>query len=289
MHSAVESMLKSYDLKTPEDHIAALKEIIQEIALLGLYREGFFKIAAFYGGTALRIFHGLDRFSEDLDFSLLKKDGKFDLSPFTAAVRNELGAYGFEMEVEEKVKKADSPIKSTFIKGGTLIHLLKISSISPPVSGVHRGELIKVKLEVDTDPPGSAGYDIRYHLVPVPFSARLFDPHSLFAGKVHALLCRGWQGRVKGRDFYDFVWFVSRGVPLSAAHLRARLVQTGDLGRKDKLSEDEIRRRLLQKFTEKEIKAAKKDILPFIRDGRAVEVWSEAFFKDVVKEKMKVG
>ena len=156
MHSAVESMLKSYDLKTPEDHIAALKEIIQEIALLGLYREGFFKIAAFYGGTALRIFHGLDRFSEDLDFSLLKKDGKFDLSPFTAAVRNELGAYGFEMEVEEKVKKADSPIKSTFIKGGTLIHLLKISSISPPVSGVHRGELIKVKLEVDTDPPGSA-------------------------------------------------------------------------------------------------------------------------------------
>lgn len=283
MHSAIESMLKNYSLKTPEDHVSALKEIIQQIALLGLYRAGFFKEAAFYGGTALRIFHGLDRFSEDLDFSLLKKKARFDLSPFLFAVKDELGSFGLEMEVEEKEKKPGSQIKSAFIKGGKLYHLLKITSITPPVSGVHREELIKVNLEVDTDPPGGAAYDIRYHLVPVPFSVRLFDPSSLFAGKIHAILCRGWQARVKGRDFYDFVWFVSRGTPVSLPHLRARLIQTGDLGPKEKFDEAAMKSRLLQKFTEKEIKAAKKDIMPFIKDHTSVEAWSEGLFKEVVK------
>ncbi len=189
VHSAIESMLAEYSPRTADDHISALKEIIQEIALLGLYREGFFKIAAFYGGTALRIFHRLDRFSEDLDFSLITKDSRFDISPFTEAVRSELGSFGLEMSVEEKTKRSDSAIKSAFIKGGTQVHLLKITSLKPPVSGVHPGELIKIKLEVDTDPPPGAEYDIKYHLVPIPFSVRVFDLPSLFAGKVHALLC----------------------------------------------------------------------------------------------------
>lgn len=288
MHSAIESMLANYSLKTADDHISALKEIIQEIALLGLYREGFFRTAAFYGGTALRIFHRLDRFSEDLDFSLIKKDSKFDISPFTKAVRSELGSFGLEMRVEEKTKSSDSAIKSAFIKGGTQVHLLKITSLKPPVSGVHPGELIKIKLEVDTDPPPGAEYDIKYHLVPIPFSVRVFDLPSLFAGKVHALLCRGWQGRVKGRDYYDFIWYLSRGVPLNSAHLAARLAQTGDIGKKGKLTEKDIRQRLNERFEATDFSRAKRDILPFIKDHRAIELWSEDFFASVTKDKLKI-
>ena len=161
MLSVIQGMIESYQCRTIDDYRNALNEIVQEIALLGLYRGGFFNTAAFYGGTALRIFYGLDRFSEDLDFSLLEPDPDFELSSYIRVLRDELGAYGLDMTVEEKIKTNETPVKSAFIKGGTQIHLLKISALSPPVSGVHPDEQIKVKLEVDTDPPAGAGYEIK--------------------------------------------------------------------------------------------------------------------------------
>ena len=160
-----------------------------------------FMRAAFYGGTALRIFHGLERFSEDLDFSLAEPDPVFRLDDYLDAVAAELGSWGFVMQVETKQKNAGSPIQSAFIKGGTLVHLVRIASVVPPVSGVPENELLKIKLEIDTDPPAGAGFEIGYRLEPIPFSVRLYDRPSLFAGKVHALLCRNWGQRVKGRDF----------------------------------------------------------------------------------------
>ena len=156
MHSAIESMLEKYKPKSIDDHKNALKEIVQEIALLGLFRSGFFNKAAFYGGTALRIFYGLDRFSEDLDFSLLSPKSDFNLSRYTKYIQNELGAYGFEMTVDEKTKSVDTAIKSAFIKGGTEIHLLKINSVKNPSKGVHGDEQYKIKVEVVTLPPAGA-------------------------------------------------------------------------------------------------------------------------------------
>jgi len=135
MHSAIEDMLKKYACTTEDDYKNALKEIIQETALLGLFRGKFFEVAAFYGGTSLRIFYGLDRFSDDLDFSLLNPETGFDISPYCDYIHNELAAFGFEMEVSKKQKPADSNIESAFIKGGTLIHLMKIAAAKPPVSG----------------------------------------------------------------------------------------------------------------------------------------------------------
>jgi len=288
MHSAIETMLKAYELNSVEDKKNALKEIVQEIALLGLYRSGFFSKAAFYGGTALRIFHGLDRFSEDLDFSLLESNNSFQISRYTKSIQSELGAYGFEMRVEEKTKSTESAIKSAFIKGGTEIHLLKINSIRKPVKGVHANEQLKIKLEVDTNPPAGAEYEVKYQLNPIPFSVRLFSPESLFAGKMHALLCRSWGKRVKGRDFYDYIWYLSHNFKIDLDHLSERMRQTGHLANDTMLSNDLLLDKLLARFKEIDFEQAKRDVLPFIKNAQSLDLWSEEFFKAVSLDKLKV-
>jgi hypothetical protein len=274
MHSAIEDMLKTYDCRTADDCRHALKEITQEIALLGLYRGGFFARAAFYGGTALRIFHGLDRFSEDLDFSLLKSDKAFDLSSFTQAVQDELGAYGLEMTVTEKIKGNDSPVKSAFIKGGTQIHLLKIQSVRPPIAGIHPQEQIRVKLEVDTEPPAGAAFEMKYQLRPVPYSVRLYSLPSLLAGKVHALLCRSW--------------FLSQSVPVNLVHLAERMRQTGHLTVGEALTEKDLKVLLNRRFAAVDFDQARKDVLPFIKNPDAVHLWSAEFFSAITDDKLTV-
>ena len=288
MHSAIADMLKAYDCRTTDDYRHALNEIVQEIALLGLYRGGFFAKAAFYGGTALRIFYGLDRFSEDLDFSLLKSDKTFDLSSFTQVVQDELGAYGLEMTVQEKIKKNNSPIKSAFIKGGTQIHIMKIASIQPPVTGIHPQEQLRIKLEVDTQPPPDATFEMKYQLRPVPYAVRLYSPSSLLAGKMHALLCRSWKTRVKGRDFYDYVWFLSQSIPVSITHLSQRMKQTGHLADDAVLTADDLKSRLRQRFAAVDFGQAKKDVLPFIKNPDSVGLWSADFFSTITNDKLKI-
>ena len=288
MHSAIADMLKSYDCRTADDYRHALNEIVQEIALLGLYRGGFFTSAAFYGGTALRIFYGLDRFSEGLDFSLLKNDKNFDLSSFTQVVQDELGAYGLEMTVKEKIKQNDSPVKSAFIKGGTQIHILKIASVQPPVAGINPQEQLRIKLEVDTEPPSGAIFEMKYQLRPVPYSVRLYSASSLFAGKMHALLCRSWKMRVKGRDFYDYVWFLSKSIPVNITHLAQRMKQTGHLPADAVLTEEDLKSRLRKRFTSVDFDQAKKDVLPFIRDHSAVGLWSADFFSTITDDNLKI-
>jgi hypothetical protein len=275
-------MLRKYPHRTKEDQTNALKEIIQQVALLGLFRAGFFDKAAFYGGTALRLFHGLPRFSEDLDFSLIKKKINFSLASYCEAVRTELLAYGFEAEVTQKGKAADTGIESAFIKAGTLRHLLKIGATHPAVIGVHAGELLKIKIEVDTDPPAGATYEVKYLLEPIPFSVRIFSLPSLFAGKVHALLCRNWKGgRVKGRDLYDFVWYVSKNVPLDASHLAHRMRQTGHCGPHEPLNQSDILQLLNKKFHSINYAQARHDISPFIKNPDEVKIWSAEFFTSI--------
>lgn len=288
MHSAIDDMLKAYDCRTADDYRHVLNEIVQEIALLGLYRGGFFAKAAFYGGTALRIFYGLDRFSEDLDFSLLKSDKTFDLSSFTQIVQDELGAYGLAMTVQEKIKKNDSPVKSAFIKGGTQIHIMKIASVQPPVTGIHPQEQLRIKLEVDTQPPPGATFEMKYQLRPVPYSVRLYTPSSLLAGKMHALLCRSWKTRVKGRDFYDYVWFLSKSIPVNIMHLTERMKQTGHLPADAVLTEKDLKSRLRNRFASVDFNQAKKDVLPFIKNSEAVELWSAEFFSAITDDKLKI-
>lgn len=270
-----------------DEYKNALKEIIQEIALLGLFRANFFDIAAFYGGTALRIFYGLDRFSEDIDFSLLKESESFDIAPYCDFIKDEIAAFGFEAEVTKKVKAVESNIESAFIKTGTLISLLKIEAVSPPVSGIEKNELLKIKLEIDINPPSGADYEVKYLLTPIPFYVRLFSASSLFAGKLHAVLCRDWKsGRIKGRDLYDYVWYLSRSIPLNVHHLEERMKQTGHLKRHERLTPHVLGKILKDKFSSVNYEQAKLDVMPFVKDPFALNLWSADFFNSITEDKL---
>jgi predicted nucleotidyltransferase component of viral defense system len=288
MPSPVQDLLNRYECKTPDDYRHALKEIIQEVTLLGLSRAGFFREGAFYGGTALRIFHGLDRFSEDLDFSLEVPKADFAIETYTSSVRDELAAYGFEVQVERKEKASDSAVQSAFIKGGTLVHLLKIASLTPPVSGVPPNEQLRIKFEVDTDPPAGASFEVKYQLSPIPYSVRLYDQPSLFAGKLHAVLCRAWKNRVKGRDFYDYLWYLTHQVCPNISHLEARMRQSGHWDRPDPLDGPKILQLLDERFAQVDFAQAAEDVRPFIRDPRSLDLWSREFFVAVTKDKLKL-
>lgn len=201
-------MMSRYDAKDLMTKKNAVKEVAQEIVLCGLSRAGFFDKAAFYGGSALRIFYGLDRFSEDLDFSLVQKDPDFDITKYFPMVRKEAAAYGLDFEAAEKHKSADSNIRSAFLKGNTKEHILKFYPRTE-TSGIPANELIKIKLEVDIDPALGAGFEHKLRMLPSPYQVRLYDLQSLFAGKIHAVLCRAWRNRVKGRDLYDYAFYIS--------------------------------------------------------------------------------
>jgi len=278
-------MLAGYQCKTADDYRNALKEIIQEITLLGLSRAGFFQSGAFYGGTALRIFHDLDRFSEDLDFSLSAPDAGFSIQSYTRTVRDELAAYGFDVQVERKEKTAESAVQSAFIKVGTLVHLLKIASLTPPVSGVSPTEQLKIKFEIDIDPPLGASYEVKYQLNPIPYSVRLYDLPSLFAGKLHAVLCRQWKNRVKGRDFFDLLWYLSKSVTPNLVHLENRMRQSGHWDDPAPLDSNKVLHLLLDKFSDVDFAQAVSDVRPFVRDQRSLELWNAGFFEAVTRDR----
>ena len=227
MNTVIEEMLKSYQVDNIYDRKNAMKEIMQEIVLCGLSRAGFFKEAAFYGGTALRIFYGLDRFSEDLDFSLEQINLDFDLCSYFPVLEKEVKTFGLNVEIQEKEKTKDSNIRSAFLKGNTKEHLLLFYADERLVGTVDKNEVVKIKFEVDTNPPAFATYEHKYRLLPVPYEIRLYDMPSLFAGKIHAVICRGWQSRIKGRDLYDYIFYLSKAVTVNQKHLRARLIDNG--------------------------------------------------------------
>ena len=285
--SPIQKMFEKYQCSNNDERRSAIKEIVQEITLVALSRAGFFNRAAFYGGTCLRLFHGSERFSEDLDFSLMESDPSFDLGTFIPAIRDELGAYGFEMDVMEKHKTQNTPIQSAFIKGGTLIHFIKVASINPPVAGVSKNELLKIKIEIDTNPPAGAGYEIRYRLSPTSYSVRLYDLPSLFAGKIHALLCRNWKQRAKGRDFYDYLWYLSHEVSVNKIHLESRMIQSGHWQVEKKLTLNDILLLLDKRFSSVDFKQLKEDILPFIKDPISLDLWDKNFFSTISHEYLK--
>lgn len=281
MNDALETMLARYRPESFADYENALKEIVQELALLGLWRSKFYEHASFYGGTALRIFHRLPRFSEDMDFSLLSPEENFDLVPHLVAIQTELTAFGFDFEVERKLKSKRTAIESAFIKGETQVNLLTIGTPESIRRRLPKLQRVKIKLEVDIDPPPRALHEVETLLVPIPFQVRLFTPSCLFAGKLHAVLCRAWKGRVKGRDFYDLVWYLGREIPVNLPHLQARMEQTGHWA-SGQLTLETLRERLSKRFTEIDFEAAKADVRPFIRDAEELTLWDRGFFDNLL-------
>lgn len=265
--TVVEQMLRRYALNTHEDRSLAVREVMQEIALAGLNRGGFFENAAFYGGTCLRIFHGLPRFSEDLDFSLLKPDTNFSFEPYFKTLREEFAAFGFEVEITQKQKTATTDIASAFLKKSSSIYDLQVAG----------QKAMKIKFEVDTDPPLGFATEEKLLIAPYSFYVKCFSLPDLFAGKMHALLYRKWKNRIKGRDWFDFEWYVRRGSALNLAHFCERARQSGDL-ESAALKPQEFVAMLQARIRALDVDSARQDVMRFIKDSAALNIWSQDYF-----------
>lgn len=260
-----DQIAQRYNPQTETEYLNALKEAFQEVALLGLYRGGFFDKAAFYGGTALRILYSLDRFSEDLDFSLLQKDSGFDIEGYFPAIIDEFEALDIPISLDKKVKSKDSGIESAFLKNDTATYTLKIQ------------KTIKIKLEIDTTPPLKFQTESKTVLYPTTFNVRTMTLPNLFAGKMHALLFRNWKTRVKGRDWFDFEWYIKNSTPLNLEHLAERMQESGDL--QGLLDDQMLTSLLLAKIDELDIDQAKAEVRVFVKDARLLDFWTKDYFR----------
>jgi Nucleotidyl transferase AbiEii toxin, Type IV TA system len=281
----IKEWLAEYQPATKGAAEQALREIMQEIALAGLQRRGFFEKAAFYGGTTLRIFYGLDRYSEDLDFSLLAPDPGFSLQPYLEAIQKEFRALGMQVTVTEKKKSIESKVDSAFLKADTIWKELLLKAIIPQ-EGLNAYPSVKVKLEVDTHPPG--GFDVEEKLLVRPFSfyVTCFQLPDLFAGKMHALLFRSWKQRVKGRDWYDMEWYVRRGTPLHLEHFMERASDSGHWAG-GTMTHEEFLQLLHAKIDSVSFNRIREDIERFIPDTTVLDIWSPKYFHDLA-QKIKI-
>ena len=281
MSNIIEQMLEKYQINSTNDEINALKEIIQEIVLSGLSRGKFFESAAFYGGTALRIFYKLDRFSEDLDFALLSPNPNFNLSDYFVYIENELKSYGLNLEIDTKQKNTVSNITSAFVKGNTIEHILKFF----PNENEHKYNQIlkniKIKFEVDINPLLGATYEEKYKLLPSPHQIKLYDKESLFAGKIHAILCRNWKKRTKGRDLYDYIFFLANNTKVNLNLLKNKLLASNYIDQSFDLNINSLKELLTKKFNEIDYKEVKEDVIPFIKDTKSLDLWSSDFFTSI--------
>lgn len=278
----IKEWLDEYNPQNQNEAEQALREIMQEIALAGLQRSGFFEKAAFYGGTALRIFYNIDRYSEDLDFSLLEANPDFSLEPYLEGIVTEFMALGMEVSIKEKIKTKQNNIDSAFLKADTVWKDLMLENIIPQAGiGIRPG--IKIKLEVDTEPPLGFATEEKLLIKPFSFYVKCFTLSDLFAGKMHALLFRKWKQRVKGRDWYDMEWYIKKGVSLNLDHFLIRAQNSRDWKEND-INKEQFLKLLQDKIEKVSFKSILADITPFIRDEKTINIWSSDYFKDLIKK-----
>lgn len=276
--------IAEYNPKNEDEILSALREIMQEITLAGLSRTDFFEKAAFYGGTALRIFYGLDRFSEDLDFSLLKSNSDFSLEPYFSSILMEFESLGITVSIKEKEKTKHSTIDSAFLKSETIWKEIILEDIIQQ-TGVKSNKSIKIKIEVDCNPPLNFHTEEKLLIRPFSFYVKCFTRPSLFAGKMHALLYRKWKDRVKGRDWYDLEWYIKKGIPLDVTHFLCRAKDTGDW-QKETITPAQIIDLLKEKMDSVSFTNIKNDVVRFIKDDAILSIWSATYFNDLL-EKLK--
>ena len=263
-NSVFDRMMSQYPQKTAGDRRNATYEVMQQVVLAGLYRGGFFEHAAFYGGTCLRLFHGVERYSEDMDFSLLKKNENFSLERFFPAIIDECRLLGRNVEITRKDRRSFGKVESAFLKDNTDVYNITFQT----------EKSIRIKIEVDTMPPLQFETEQRLLLQPFSFMVRCFTLPCLFAGKMHALLFRQWKSRVKGRDWYDFEWYVRSAVPLNFAHLQARVKEFNSMD----IDRAQFQTMLKERLSQTDIRQVKADLLPFVQNPRELDIWSNDYF-----------
>jgi predicted nucleotidyltransferase component of viral defense system len=270
-NTILENMLSGYEIHTEDERKNALHEVMQQITLAGLYRSGFFNSAAFYGGTCLRIFYGMKRFSEDMDFSLLQASGNFRLENYFDAIIAEFQSIGRTVTITKKEKKTQTNVESAFLKDNTEVYNLSFST----------EKQIKIKIEVDTQPPADFSTEFKLLLLPFSFMVRCYNLPDLYAGKMHALLFRNWKTRVKGRDWYDFEWYVRNNVALNFKHLQKRTAQINHIREQD-FTLEIFKKMLTERIVKTNPEAIKIDVSPFLKNQSEMDIWSVEYFLQLV-------
>jgi predicted nucleotidyltransferase component of viral defense system len=287
MNDALRAMLRAYGTINSQnrqtEQINVLREVVQRITLLGLHRGGFFDKASFYGGTALRILYGLDRFSEDLDFCLNTPDPSFQLSKFFDSIEAEHARFGLHPILQEKKSGNEVNIESAFVKQDTCKGLLVIGS---GIEKIPKGQTLKVRLEVDKANPQGGTTERKIITSPVPFMVGTLTEPSLFAGKLHAILARAYLNRTKGRDYYDFVFYSSRGTSVNLQYLEAKLRDSGHIVGIQALTLETLIAMLKTKFSNVDFESAKEDVRPFIKPEKTLDLeeWSAALFSALAEK-----
>jgi predicted nucleotidyltransferase component of viral defense system len=264
MNDFFERVLQRYQINTAKDKQNAIYEITQQVVLAGLHRGGFFDKAAFYGGTCLRLFHQLPRFSEDMDFSLLTPDEGFVFENYFQPIIDEFDSLGRKVEIKKKDKKSFGKVESAFLKDNTDVYDVTFQT----------EKSIKIKIEVDTQPPLKFNTEQNLLLLPESFMTRCFTLPDLFAGKMHALVYRAWKNRVKGRDWYDFEWYVRHNVPLDFTHLQERVRQFNH----EEVGKEAFLDKLKERLATSDINQVKTDVIPFLRNPKELDIWSNDYF-----------
>jgi len=267
-----DSMVAEFRCGSDAEQRNAVHEVMQQITLAGLERGGFFTHAAFYGGTCLRLLHGINRFSEDMDFSLLAPNPAFRFEDFFPAVVEEFRLAGKEVEIKMKHKGMPSSIESAFLKESSEVFDI----------GFTTEKRLKVKIEVEIDPPPKFATEMKVVQLPRNFLVRAYDLPGLYAGKISAALFRKWKTRVKGRDWYDVVWYIQHGVELDLEHLieRARESEpTADVSSREALIETFDRR-----IDAIDFESARADVRPYVFDASELDIWDARFFKEIVRK-----
>lgn len=282
MRSSIEEIVDKYNPKTIEELKAALREVLQSIVLIGLSRGGFFNKASFYGGTALRIFYGLNRYSEDLDFILKEKDKNFNLEPYLKYVKEVALSYGLELEVTTKIKQVDTPIESAFAKLNTYQTFINLKFDTNMSNRLHKDEVIKVKFEVDCNPALGFKTESRWVDLPEFASISVLDESSLFAGKLHAILCRTYKNNVKGRDYYDFLFYISKRVSPNLEYLKNKLIDTGKINEDDDFNIEILKEMLLEIFNSIDFNQVKIDASKFLFKNEDLSFYSKELFIDML-------
>ena len=279
MNSVIQTMIAKYNPQNDEERESAIKEIIQEIALAGLSRAGFFNKAAFCGGTCLRIFHGLNRFSEDLEFALLEKDPNFKLDNYFPSLKKEFVSYGLDMSVELKKKDEHTEVQSAFLKGNTLMLMLSFFPKSEDAKRAVSNQKIKIKFEIDLDNPSGGVTEFKYKMLPAPYEVQIFDEPTLFASKIHAILCREYKHHVKGRDYYDYLFYIGKGSKFNIKYLENKLKNSGGkIGDSETLTLEKVKELLKEKFETTNYESAKEDVTNFVNDKDGLKLWKKELF-----------
>ena len=273
MNELYEKMLSAYDQSTDTARRNAVYEVSQQIVLAGLADGGFFDKAAFYGGTCLRIFHGLNRFSEDMDFTLLKEDNSFYFEHYFQPIIDQFALVGRKVEIKKKEKKSFGKVESAFLKDNTDVYDLSFQT----------EKSIRVKIEVDTIPPLKFTTEQKLLLQPKSFMTRCVTLPDLFAGKMHALAFRVWKNRIKGRDWYDFEWYVRNGIPLDWNHLQERIRQFNG----QEMTLEEFKTTLRERLSGTDINRVKEDVLPFLNNPGELDIWTNDYFL-LLADQMKI-